>query len=281
MQGSRQNTENNLFFLGMPLLKSNLSYCQRWCSTLPEWISEPEFSSKKSNRNDFTLDRDTLHIDPAECFQKRCNELEICLSPRWDLNPGLSLAQRIAKRTRYQSAKGELALSQGQRRSFEFEGYVIRERCHGNLLRAFAHLTVLTCELTRATLLHCYTATLTPLWLPLHFEFRSNLILFFIFFYSHLSESRHQCNELEICLSPRWDLNPGLSLAQRIAKRTRYQSAKGELALSQGQRRSFEFEGYVIRERCHGNLLRAFAHLTVLTCELTRATLLHCYRGTS
>ena len=89
-----------------------------------------------------------------------CNELEICLSPRWALNPGLSLAQRIAKRTRYQSAKGELVLSQGQRRSFEFEfeGYVIRERCHGNLLRAFAHLTVLTCELTRAN-----SATLTPL----------------------------------------------------------------------------------------------------------------------
>ena len=55
--------------------------------------------------------------NPHHCIYV-CNELEICLSPRWDLNPGLSLAQRIAKRTRYQSAKGELALSQGQRRSF-------------------------------------------------------------------------------------------------------------------------------------------------------------------
>ena len=41
--------------------------------------------------------------------------------------------------------------------------------------------------------------------------------------------------------------------------------AKGELARSPGQRRSFEFEGYVIRERRRGNLLRAFTHPTVLT----------------
>ena len=42
------------------------------------------------------------------------SKLEIWdLSPRWDLNPGLSLVQRIASRTHYQSVKGELTQSQG------------------------------------------------------------------------------------------------------------------------------------------------------------------------
>ena len=62
-----------------------------------------------------------------------------------------------------------------------------------------------------------------------------------------------------------------LILEQIIARRTCYQSAKDKLAYSQGQWRSFEFEGYVIRECCCGNLLRAFAHLTVLSIELARA----------
>ena len=52
-------------------------------------------------------------------------ERELWLSPRWDLNPGLSLAQIIDRRTCYQSAKGELSHRQGQKRSFEFEVYVI------------------------------------------------------------------------------------------------------------------------------------------------------------
>ena len=82
------------------------------------------------------------------------NEFEICLSPRWDLNPSLSLVQRIDRRTRYQSAKGELAYSQGKQHSL---GYVIREHCRSNLLRAFAYLTVLSGELARAN-----PATLTP-----------------------------------------------------------------------------------------------------------------------
>ena len=95
--------------------------------------------------------RSKLHVQLMQAVC-RCNELEICLSLSWDLNPGLSLAQTIGKRTHYQSAKGELAHSQGQQRSFEFEfeGYVTRERCHGNLPQAFTHLTVLTCELARS-----------------------------------------------------------------------------------------------------------------------------------
>ena len=84
------------------------------------------------------------------------NELEICLRGGIWTVPSHS-PKLIASQTRYQSAKGELAPSQGQRRPFELEGYVIRERCHGNLLWAFAHLTVLTCKLAQAN-----PATLTP-----------------------------------------------------------------------------------------------------------------------
>ena len=75
--------------------------------------------------------------------------------------PASHLSKDLEERTRYQSAKGKLAYSQEQQRSFKFEGYVIRDRCRGNLLRAFVHFTVLTCELAWAN-----PVTLTPLWLP-------------------------------------------------------------------------------------------------------------------
>ena len=74
----------------------------------------------------------TLHEQTGVALKK----LEICLSPRWDLNPGLSLVQIFVRRMRYQPAKGKLTPSE-----------------------LSLHFNLLTSELAELTLLQLYQYT--------------------------------------------------------------------------------------------------------------------------
>ena len=76
----------------------------------------PPFSSKFAN--EFYFFHLPVAIEAGMCVFNMhyyvcvCNELDICLSLRWDLNPSLSLVQIFCRWVRYQSAQGKLAQSQ-------------------------------------------------------------------------------------------------------------------------------------------------------------------------